>query len=372
MAEIYKQKTFLQIYDAMKRYLVGESSALNNFNTGSRLSVLLEAVALVLAQTHNDFYQGLKIAIPTSVYNAFDFERNLGIAAAGTIEFTRSSPATEDYTIPIGTAIVLNGIKFETTAVGSILTGNTSSGNINAQCSVVGVDGNISSGAIDTSLGQGSFVNQPDGVEAATNNVAFTGGTNEESDEDRISRFRLFVNSLPRSTVQGLIAGALSVDGVVSATVVENNPTLGWVTIYADDGTGTLSTALKEEIEKVINGDPNDTANYLGYRPAGVLVQVLAPTVQSVDVTVDIKILDSSLSDPADLKSLAQTAIENYVNTLRLGYDVIITEIIHVIKEAHNDIYDVDVTLPAANVTITDDKVARTGTVTVTHSIVSI
>lgn len=372
MAEIYRPKTFLQLYDAMRRYLIGESSTYTNFNTGSRLRVLLESIALIISQTHNDFYQGLKIAIPVSTYNAFDFERKAGVAASGSLEFTRSTPAGQDYTIPIGTAILLNGIRYETLVSGSITTGNTSSGNISAQCAQAGVDGNVSNGAIDTSLGQGSFVNQPDGVEACTNNVAFSGGTDQESDEDRIERFRTYISSLARSPVQGLIAGTLSVSGIVSASIVESSPSSGWVTIYADDGTGTLSAPLKTEVEKVINGDLTDPDDYPGYRAAGIQVRVLGPTVQTVNVTADIKILNTSLSDPTTLKSLVQTAIETYINTLRIGEDVIVSEIIAVSKDSHQDVYDIDVTVPAANVSITSDKVARTGTVTITHSIVTI
>jgi len=368
MAEIYKPKTFLQILDAMKRYLVGASSTLNNFNEGSRLLVLLEAISLITSQTHNDFYQGLKLAIPTSVYNAFDFERKPGNQSSGSLEFTRVTPASQTYTIPIGTAVILNGIRFETIAAGSILIGNTSSGNINAQCTQTGVDGNISIGAINTLIGQGSFANQPDGVEACNNATVFAGGTAEESDEDRIERFRLYVSSLARATVNGLIAGALSVSGIVSASAVEHSPTPGWVTIYADDGTGTISTVLKEEIEKVINGDPNDEANYPGYRAAGIKVRVVAPIVETINATVEIKILIDSLADDSALEIAAQNALETYINTLRLGQDVVVTEIIKVIKLADEEIYDVDVTLPAANVIITDEKVAKTGTVIVTSS----
>ncbi len=49
--EIYKPKTQIQIYDALKKYQTGESSTLNNFNTGARLPVLTEGFSLILAQT---------------------------------------------------------------------------------------------------------------------------------------------------------------------------------------------------------------------------------------------------------------------------------------------------------------------------------
>lgn len=366
--EIYRPKTFLQIFDAMRRYLIGQSSSLNNFNEGSRLSVLLEAISLIESQTHNDFYQGLKTGIPISVYEGFDFIRLPGIKSTGQLEFTRSSVDTEVHPIPIGTAIILNGIKFETIVYGEIAIGDLTSGQIDSQCSQVGADGNIGVNAIDTSIGQGTFVNQPGGIEAAANPVAFAGGTDEESDEERQARFRIYISALTRSSVNGLISGALSVTGVKSASVVESYPSAGWVTIYVDDGTGFLSPITKAEVEKVINGDPLDRANYPGYRAAGIQIQILAPNVYSFNVTVDIKILLSSLSDDAVLRDIAKTAIEQYINALRLGNDVIVSEISKRIKSAHEDIYDVDITLPISNISIPSDTVPRTNVVTVTST----
>lgn len=372
MAIIYQPKTFLQLYDAMKRYLTGENSGLNNYNIGTRLSVMLEAIGLVLSQTHGDFYTALKAAIPVSTYNAFKFTRAPGTQSSGTMEFSRIGAAPATYPIPIGTSIILDGIKFETIVAGQITIGNVASGNIASQCSYIGTDGNIGLGAIDTLVGQGTFVNQPDGIESCKNNVAFAGGTEEESDASRIERFRIYIASLARSPVLGLMTAALNVDGVVSASVVEHSPSPGWCTVYADDGTGTLSAALKTAVEKEINGDLSDSINYPGYRAGGISARVLAPSVQLENITVDIKILNSALSDPTTLKALAQTALETYINTLRLGWDLILSEVSYVIKAAHVDIYDTDITVPAANVAIANDEVARTNVVTVTHSIVSI
>ena len=157
---IYKPKTYLQVYDGLKRYLIGESSTLNNFNAGARLNTLLEAISLIISQTNSDYYQGLKSAIPVSVYNAFDFERKEGTKASGTLEFKRETPAGQNYPIAIGTSIIIDGIKYETVASGQINNGSTSSGNVAAQCTIVGTSGNIAALAIDTLIGQGSFVNQ--------------------------------------------------------------------------------------------------------------------------------------------------------------------------------------------------------------------
>ena len=361
MAEIYSPKTFEQVYTAMQDWLVGQSSSLNNFNVGSRLSVLLEAISLILSQTQQDFYVGLKNAIPVSVYNAFGFKRLDGNKSSGYLTFTRSTVAVEDYLIPIGTSISYNGLTFETTEEGNILTGQTTSGSVASRCSTVGVTGNIGVTTIDTANGQGSFINKPDGIEACSNTSAFTNGTDLESDIDRLTRFNAYVQSLARSTVQGLISGALSVVGVRSASVLEYYPSLGWVTLFVDDGTGTLSDDLLLQVRKVIEGDITDPENYAGYRPAGIQVQILVPQTVDVPVTASIDILYESLADDDALKTKVATAIEQYVNSLRLGKDVVVTELITAIHNCDVEVFDVRVALPLQNVPIPINSIARTG-----------
>jgi hypothetical protein len=372
MAEIYKPKNQVQNYDAMKRWLVSSGSKLNNFNEGARLAVLLEAVSTIASETGLDFYTALKAAIPTAVYNGFGFTAKPGTAAAGTLIFGRNVATGVAVTIPLGTTIVLNGIQFTTTAAGSIPISATESAPIAAQCGQIGIDGNIAINAISTLAGQGSFISQPAGCDYCYNPVIFTGGTEIESEADRMARFNLFVASLARAQVTGLMSGALTVTGIIAATVVENTPTLGWNTVYADDGTGTLTPTKKAAIEKVLNGDPLDRVNYPGYRAAGIQLLVLAPNVVNINFTVDIKLLTTSVADPAMVIAEATTALETYVNTLRLGMDVILTEIVKQVKEANSEIYDMSFSTPTTNTTISATQLARTGTVVVTSSYVTI
>jgi len=365
MSAIYQPKTNDQIFDALKRYLVANNSALNNFNTGSRLATILEGVSLVSSETQNDFYQGLLKAIPIAIYAGFNFARLPGIKASGYLVFSRSTAATQDYPIAIGTQIILNGIKFETIAVGSILNGATDSAPIATQCTIVGTQGNISMGAIDTLVGQGSFINQPAGVESCSNVTAFTNGTDEESDAARAQRFLLFINSLARSTVKGVLYAALSVEGIKSVSLVENLPDYGWITIYADDGTGTLPPDKQTLIEKIINGDQNDFANYPGYRAAGISLVVTAPTVHQINITGQLYILSSGQLTDAQYISLASSAIQTYTNSLKIGKQWILSEAITVAMNSHRDIYDFQVSTPTGNVSVLANEEAKTNSITI-------
>jgi uncharacterized phage protein gp47/JayE len=365
MSQIYYAKTQAQILDAEKRYLISKSSTLNNFNTGSRLLTILEAFSLVSSETQNDFYQALLKAIPISIYAGFNFAKLPGLQASGTLKFSRSTAAPTTYPIAIGTQMLLNGIRFQTTALGSITTGNTDSASIPAQCVAIGVDGNISSNAVNTLIGQGSFVNQPEGIESCVNDTAFTGGLDEETDASRLQRFNLYINSFSRSTLKGVLFAAMSVSGIKSVSIVEHLPDYGWITVYADDGTGLLTNAKKLELEKVINGDPADYAHYPGYRAAGISLVVTAPVVHSINITATLYVLTSGELTDAEYITIVTTAIQTYTNTLKIGNTWILNEAIKSALNSNRDLYDFLVSSPSANVAIASNEVAKTNTITI-------
>ena len=366
MSEIYRVKTFLQLYTAMMNYMVGKTSAITNFNPGSRIRTLLEAIALNEAEVQADFYKGLKDAIPTSVFEGFGFAKKSGIRASGKLTFKRITALGTPADVPAGTQVSLDDLTFETLEDGAIPASQQESPEILARCTTVGEAGNIGVTSIDTENGFGKFINQPPGVDFARNDTAFASGEDEETESDRLDRFTLYVASLSKSTIQGIISGALTVDGVKSASVREWYPSPGWITVYCDDGSGTLTPAVKTEVLKVLNGDINDPDNYPGYRAAGIMVDVIAPTIFNQNVTLKIKYLYTTTVLPADLITLATTAIQQYINSLKIGEDIIVSEIITAVQNCHPDIYDVEMTTPTANVTIASDIIARTGTVTVT------
>ena len=62
-----------------------------------------------------------------------------------------------------------------------------------------------------------------------------------------------------------------------------------------------------------------------------------------------------------------RTAIKDYINTLAISGDVIRSELIRRIM-AVEGVYDVILTLPATNITMLDDQLARTTDVNVVIS----
>ena len=365
VTEIYRPKTYDQIYQALKQYLIGQNSSLTNFNAGSRINTLLEAVALVSSQTSMDFFSALKLAIQTSTFMTFNFNKLGGTNSSGTIKFSVSSAASQTINIAVGIQISLNDLTYTTTTTGTIGIGQTVSSDITIQCDIAGVAGNILGMTIDTETGNGIILNKPDNIDFAYNPLAFAGGTDEETDAERLARFTLYINSLSKGTPNAILTGALSVNGVRDASIEENVPTDGTSTVYCDDGSGNLSGALQTEIQKVIDGDVTDPTNYPGYRAAGTTIIVSPPTIVSIPVTIEIDILTGSQIDTNVLTTIATNAITQYINSLVMGYDVITQTLKDTVQNTSSEIYDVILTLPNANVTIAANEIAKVSTISI-------
>jgi hypothetical protein len=141
-----------------------------------------------------------------------------------------------------------------------------------------------------------------------------------------------------------------------------NYPYAGTNTVVVDDGTGTISSTLLAEVNKVLFGDPDDLAQYPGCGAAGITFVIIAPTINAVPVTLAVYRI-GSLSDETEIITKVQSAIERYINTRTLGQDVVWTELVALAKKAHAAIYDIAMSTPLINVPINETNVARTGTV---------
>jgi len=456
MAEILKVFTPEQLYTLLKAKIIADNVGITDFNEGSVIRSMLEAIALIESTTGFDYLEALRNAIPVALYDGLGFTRKGATRATGylrffrlpefTIEYTGSGSdclltitdthlttsctgasgdnlniafsvydttqkvrdeinGTSNYTctmvgrgnddpkdlyhysgkdikgaknyldgngfdvmlgsaslvsITSGAQASVDEIYFKTTASGSIPLGESTSDDIAVQAITEGSSGNISAGAIDTLNGKGVLNTPITGVEYVKNDSAFTGGENAESEQERARRFQVFVQGLAGATVKGIESAVLGITGIKSVTIRERYPQPGYITIIADDGTGSLSSSQISEIIKVASGDPNDFENYPGYRAAGILLNVSAPSVVAVDVTMTVTRL-SQFSDENEIKNDVKTAIENYINTLKLGDDVICNKIRELAMGAHPAVYDISMSVPSSNVSISDSQIARTG-----------
>lgn len=327
--------------------------------TYSTIQDLVDAINLnasysaTVVQSASSASSDLYNYVNQEIVGAYDYRYNANtrdVVTAGLSEITIGS----------GIQYKVGDQQFTTTAASSVLAYDASSPIITTVASTAGTAGNIIALAIDTENGNGSVVNLPSGLEHGINNTSFSGGQAAETDDQRLERFRVYAQGLARSTERGIESGALTVSGVRSVSIRPAYPYAGTITVTADDGTGELAVATIAELTKVLAGDQTDRVNYQGYVAAGMNLVVAAPTVVGINVTMVIYRIGSR-SDSDQIITAATTAIEDYINTRKLGDDVVLTEMERRVKNAHPAIYDMLTSAPPANVAINNSSLARTG-----------
>jgi uncharacterized phage protein gp47/JayE len=115
-------------------------------------------------------------------------------------------------------------------------------------------------------------------------------------------------------------------------------------------------TGLAQVTQWTIDGRIDDQENYPGYRAAGVQVEVLEPVKIPISVELDV-----TTSEGITLTSIindVKSAVSNYINTLDVGEDVIISEIVFAVKEV-SGVFDVQVITPLENIAIADNELPR-------------
>lgn len=112
-------------------------------------------------------------------------------------------------------------------------------------------------------------------------------------------------------------------------------------------------TNLIAETQKVLEGDINDSVNYPGVKAAGVFLTVEPPV--SKRITVDVSITAETTFVESDLAPLVMQQIETYINSLKIGSDVIRSKIIDF---AHNvqGVRSVSVTVPTSDIIVLESE----------------
>lgn len=358
----YNSKTYRAILADMEAWIIATQDKITDFNEGSGITSFIEAVAQQVEQIYLRAKIGFIKYLPNLPFYAFGFDKIAGVKSTGVVTFSRNVATGDAVSIDIGTIVSTDsGLLYLTTTLGTILASQTTSNDVAVEAYDIGAKYNVPASSITV------LTTPVIGVDTVDNAAATTGGLDEETDNAFQQRFHDYVLGLGRGNISGLVTCAKSVAGVRSASVVEHFPPVTgyWnASLYIDDGTGLAPAALIAAVEDVLIGD--GTESNPGYKPAGINVQVLGPTVVSIPVTVQI--YDTGDIDRDTISAAAQTAIENYVNNLLLGEDFIYNELIDVLMSVPG-IYDVSLSTPTANVTIATTQIARTGLISISYAI---
>ncbi len=115
-------------------------------------------------------------------------------------------------------------------------------------------------------------------------------------------------------------------------------------------------TGLIGEVQRVINGDPDDRLRYPGWKAAGTRVRVRYPLVRQIDVRLAVTPREGFAR--GDLVPAVTATVEQYVNGLGLGAEVVLARIV-ALAMAVPGVFDVTALLPMGNVALLEDEVAR-------------
>lgn len=333
---VFQTKDFASIAAAIINYARASQGRITDFSPGSVARTLLEAPAVELDELYQQFFLGLREAIPTSVYNAFGFERLPAQAASGMVRVELSASASA-VVIPQGTVFRAAdaAISYVSLQDATVAAGQTQV-SVRVVAVTPGAGGNVP-GATRFAL-----TPVPGGFVSAVAEAAFEAGSEAETDEQRKERFLAYIGTLPRGTVSAVRYGAklayildasgAVVERVADAAVVEPylldsaNPR-AWVQVYIDNGLNGASAALVARAQELVDGYIElDGTEVPGYKAAGVKVDVLAATQQAVNVAATVSV--QRAFDRTVVIDAVKAAITSYLRATRIGSPAFRSEII--------------------------------------------
>jgi uncharacterized phage protein gp47/JayE len=341
----------------MVQWFAGICQRVTDFLPGSTIRTKFESLAIELEAQDFAFYQAAKKAIPTAIYQAFNFTLLPPQKASDSVVFTASIATAVDLLIPQGTKVATEGSTtnpeklYVTTASATLLSGGTTVA-APIVCTVAGSIGNAGAGNI-TVLKQ-----TIPGIATVSNPKALTNGADKETEADRRARFIDYIASLRRGTNEAIVAGAKTATVMDDAgTILETVQTAfvdeeyttekGEIACYIFNGSGDTSDALIAEAQKVIDGYVDNTGSKVGgYKAAGISCTAIKATETAPNVAMNV--VAAPNTDKVALGTLVEATIAGYLGTLDIGQNCLRSEIIQRVK-ALPSVYDCTLITPESN-----------------------
>ena len=225
--------------------------------------------------------------------------------AAGVLRFSAPSAAVTDYEIEAGSvAMTTGGVRFETTEKATLQKGETYV-DVPARAVEAGANGNAIAGAVHV------MAVYPVGITRCENPEAFSGGSDEESDEKLRERVLESYRRLPNGANAAFYEQeALRFPNVAAAKAVGRARGIGTVDVYVSTHGGAPEEELLGEISAALQKK----------REIAVDVAVRVPTEKSIDVEAELEAEQGWTM--REITDAAQEALQAYFTGERLGEPV--------------------------------------------------
>ena len=350
MAKIRKYE---EIMKGALANMIAKQDKVTDFNEGSVIHTILDTISRIAERAYVAIRQGYNELLAILPFSLFKFEKKVGLRASGTVVFSRETPLSSQSIIAKGTKVSGGGLFFITTKAGVIPPGGKDSDPIEVIADGTGTDYNAAVGIIDTIE---SVV--PSDVVLVKNELAITGGTDEETDAEFSERFKIFINGLSGTNNYGIRSAALSVNEVRSVSVQNHKPPLKDIynlSVYVDDGSGGATQETLDKVKFAIEGDQSQL--HPGHLAPGINMRVITPTAIPVNVEINATVFSMSIEEA---KLEIEKTVSQYINGLTVGEKAIISEIVKKVMDL-NFITDVEVVSPESNVEPAVNQIARVG-----------
>lgn len=230
--------------------------------------------------------------------------RQAASLSTGTLTFSRASALNYAVTIPKGVICALGEnptIRFVTTEE-AVLPANLTSVTVAAAAEQGGGEYNAAAGTIT------KMITPPVGMEAVTNETAFTGGAGAESDDQLRKRLQHRFANRSNGTNKAFYTGfAAGYDGVYSANTAAVEGEIDSVVVYVCGRDGIVPSELRAKIQEDLNA----------LKEINVRTAVLNAAERTISMTCAVT--PSPPYTLAEITEDCRTLLRTYITGLQIG-----------------------------------------------------
>lgn len=369
----FQIKNFPSITASMMNWMRATTKKVTDFNIGSIVRTMLEAVAAEIDQLYQQLFLGIRQAIPVSVFSSFNFAALPEITASGPMAVAITAAAT-DVLVSAGTIFsqTVTSVTYTSQADVTIPAGSTAAV-VQVLASVAGPTGNLAAGTVFTPSPT------PAGFVSATNQTGFVNGVVAETPAAQKTRFATYVQNLQRATVSAIDVGLATVQltdaagniteqvlfsKVVEPYLTDNTQPVGLFDAYIHNGSTGASSDLLTQANLVINGYTNSAGiGVPGWKAAGTQIVIAAATNEALNVVGTLTIAANATE--ATVLTAAQAAISAYILASGIGGSALFAEIVALVMGT-SGVVNFDLTSPSADTTASASTKLMPGTITLT------
>jgi uncharacterized phage protein gp47/JayE len=343
-----------QIMDQFRSALKEDSSDLYSFPDKGNLYAIYRSVALVI-QEQNTKLQTINqnLYLDTASGEALDYK-------ALEYNISRSNGAGSS-----GSVIILGNIS--SVSANTILTDNNTRLQFQVQDRVSVTNGRGVASVLCTEYT--SLGNLPAGTElynSVYSNVRFivgstydpllnqyvgslNGGSSAESDDQLRARVKSTIQNLGLSTLNALKQRAINISGVSKVDIIENEPSIGYITVYIDNSNQQIINKTKIILDRV--------------KPIGTAL--IVKSFDPVLININLAITTFNNSNLGNLRQRIILALNDYISSITFNNEITTEGIAGSIFNTQG-VVNVKVINPTSSISIKKNEIISLGTVNIT------